>query len=379
MKLMNLRSGDGWRPGRVRVAAPGVMAWLMALAQPAEAQRVQVDASGTRVAFDTLSPLNTATLSPAVEVRQRVAYLLLSGGLTAFEGGGWATQGRADASVFATPFGLFSPVRLEALGMAAGTYHSSEFRTAATRAEGRVHASGRQLGAWLGAVGGTGWTSAGTGWTTAWGPTSGAWGRWALTQAAATFSPMRFETTWFPELNGMLAMRAGPVDLAAYAGWRGGDAAAGFADDAWAGANVALWLGRSGALVVSGGSYPSDIVQGLPDGRYLSAGVRLATARPFVPSIKRLGPPAYQREGGRGFVAFAVPGATAVRLVADWTNWQPVSMTRGPDGRWRIQVDLEPGVYRFNLLVDGDEWIVPDGVPSVDDGFGGRTGLLIVP
>jgi hypothetical protein len=28
--------------------------------------------------------------------------------------------------------------------------------------------------------------------------------------------------------------------------------------------------------------------------------------------------------------------------------------------------------------VDGERWVVPDSVPSVDDGFGGRVGLLIV-
>jgi hypothetical protein len=41
-------------------------------------------------------------------------------------------------------------------------------------------------------------------------------------------------------------------------------------------------------------------------------------------------------------------------------------------------MDLEPGVYRFNLRIDGTGWLVPSEVPSVDDGFGGHVGLLIV-
>jgi hypothetical protein len=41
-------------------------------------------------------------------------------------------------------------------------------------------------------------------------------------------------------------------------------------------------------------------------------------------------------------------------------------------------VALPPGVYRFNLIVDGERWIVPEGVTAVDDGYGGKTCLLVV-
>ncbi len=62
-----------------------------------------------------------------------------------------------------------------------------------------------------------------------------------------------------------------------------------------------------------------------------------------------------------------------------WTGWQPVPLERAADGRWVIRVTLGPGTYRFNLVIDGERWIVPDGVAAVDDGFGGKTGLLVVP
>jgi hypothetical protein len=39
---------------------------------------------------------------------------------------------------------------------------------------------------------------------------------------------------------------------------------------------------------------------------------------------------------------------------------------------------LPPGLYHFNLLVDGTEWVVPNGVTTVDDGLGGLVGVLVV-
>jgi hypothetical protein len=53
-------------------------------------------------------------------------------------------------------------------------------------------------------------------------------------------------------------------------------------------------------------------------------------------------------------------------------------LTARPDGRWETVVRLVPGAYRFSLVVDGERWTVPEGVPSMSDDFGGRVGLLIV-
>ena len=71
-------------------------------------------------------------------------------------------------------------------------------------------------------------------------------------------------------------------------------------------------------------------------------------------------------------------GAATVAVAGDWNGWEPAPLTRSPDGRWLLPRDLPAGVHRFNLLVDGERWIVPEGVPSVDDGFGGQVGLLVI-
>jgi hypothetical protein len=39
---------------------------------------------------------------------------------------------------------------------------------------------------------------------------------------------------------------------------------------------------------------------------------------------------------------------------------------------------LAPGTYHFNLLVDGNDWVVPGGVAVVSDGMGGLVAVLTV-
>ncbi|HUF82390.1 MAG TPA: glycogen-binding domain-containing protein, partial [Burkholderiales bacterium] len=70
---------------------------------------------------------------------------------------------------------------------------------------------------------------------------------------------------------------------------------------------------------------------------------------------------------------------TQVAVVGDWTGWQPVPLQRAADGRWVMRVTLSPGVYRFNVIADGTRWTVPADVAAVEDGFGSKTALLVVP
>lgn len=352
---------------------------LMVLPVDAAAQRWQLDLGGTRVKFDEAAALSSASIAPFIEWTGGIAYFSLGGSLAAFEGAQWATQGRADLSLLSPRLGS-SPVRFELLGSSAGTYHSTEFRTAATRGEARLHMSSRRAGVWFGGVGATGWTSAAPGIARGGGPTVGLWGRDRDWTATAVFTPLQIEGFWYPELTGRASVSVGPVDLLGYGGWREGAAASNVPDaTAWGGAVASIWLGRQAALVLSGGSYPSDLLQGLPDGRYLSAALRFSNRRPSVWTFKSPGRPVYAREGESGALRFKVAGASQVQVVGDWNGWEPVPMVRGSDGRWVLPVALQPGVYRFNLIVNGEQWIVPEGVVAVDDGFGGVTGLLIIP
>jgi hypothetical protein len=66
-------------------------------------------------------------------------------------------------------------------------------------------------------------------------------------------------------------------------------------------------------------------------------------------------------------------------VAGDWTAWRPVPLEQALDGRWILRLQLAAGIYRFNLIVDGERWIVPAGFATVDDGFGGKAGVLVIP
>lgn len=364
-------------PSRLNIAS--VLLLLATLAGPAEAQRWEMQAVGSQVRFDTTSALGSFSLSPFVEYQRGAVYASMTGAFTAFQGSQWATQGSGTGSFLFAPAGSSSPLRLELVGVGSGTVHSGGYRTASTRGEARLHLAGTNAGVWLGGVATTGWASSGGGLLTGVGPTAGAWGRRGGFRGTTTFTPLRIEGYWFPQLDAQVSLSTGPVDLTSYVGWRRGASGSGIDSERWAGASVSWWVSNQVALTIAGGHYPSEILQGLPSGGYLTAGIKIAAHRPVVPRVRTIGRPLYQVERGGGTLRFKLPGANEVAIVGDWTGWQRIPLRRGPDGSWIVDVSLDSGVYRFNLVVDGKRWIVPEGVPAVDNGYGGKTGLLIVP
>lgn len=51
---------------------------------------------------------------------------------------------------------------------------------------------------------------------------------------------------------------------------------------------------------------------------------------------------------------------------------------RGGTGLWSADLPLRGGAWRFAILVDGNRWTVPAGVPRLPDDFGGEVGVLVV-
>ena len=95
----------------------------------------------------------------------------------------------------------------------------------------------------------------------------------------------------------------------------------------------------------------------------------------------------YAPLGGRGVVTgnpagvileFELPAVEKAEIAGDWNGWVPQAMERVEGNRWRVSIPLERGVYHFNVRLDGDRWDVPAGVTALDDGFGGKQGILVV-
>lgn len=76
----------------------------------------------------------------------------------------------------------------------------------------------------------------------------------------------------------------------------------------------------------------------------------------------------YSKTGAKCRVTFEVPAEVAAShavLLADFTDWQPVSLTRRKDGRFSTTVSLESGrAYEYRFLLDGERWYDD---PTADD------------
>ena len=73
-----------------------------------------------------------------------------------------------------------------------------------------------------------------------------------------------------------------------------------------------------------------------------------------------------------------MPGAQSVAIAGNWNAWTPSPLRGLGDDIWEATLQLAPGVYHFNLVVDGKEWVVPGGVATIPDGMGGLLALLNV-
>jgi hypothetical protein len=169
---------------------------------------------------------------------------------------------------------------------------------------------------------------------------------------------------------------------------------------AWGGF-TASWPIIGGAyLAVSLGSYPVDLLQSLPGGRYAALSMRVPPkgwpirARP-VPRAPVVPPPPSRPELPTQYplaivvgepydslflreVRVWAPGNPRVELLADFTDWVPVPLVRQPSGDWQGYYRVPPGARRVNLRLNGGEVVVPLNVSAVDDEFTGRVGVLIV-
>jgi hypothetical protein len=123
---------------------------------------------------------------------------------------------------------------------------------------------------------------------------------------------------------------------------------------AWGTVAGVLWLTPRLGVVASAGSYPPDLAQGFPNGRFASFAIRLDShprwrheALTSDSSAGDAAPPGVsvtvaRREGLEQFVFTSsdtertirvrAPRASVVELAGDVTNWEPVALTSRGDG-----------------------------------------------
>lgn len=180
-------------------------------------------------------------------------------------------------------------------------------------------------------------------------------------------------------LNGSLGLRVGlssrlSARVAAGLWAAPGSAATPWADQVTNGELYATALAGAELAVRSGWSVPLELgvygdLQGdLAPGFTLRAGLAFGASRSPTPES---GPRAVH------LTVFA-PEATSAEVVGSFSDWQPVSMWRHPDGSWTADLALTPGVYSYVYRVDGQTVTPSDATMVREDDFGVRQGLLLV-
>ncbi|MFU8861906.1 MAG: hypothetical protein ACNA8K_15960 [Cyclonatronaceae bacterium] len=116
----------------------------------------------------------------------------------------------------------------------------------------------------------------------------------------------------------------------------------------------------------------------------LSAGVQYS----FTPVMARRGVPYGVRweikPDSKTIIEVQYKGNESLYLTGDFNDWdQPgIPLERTGRNRYRAMLDADPGIYQYKILKrqNGDlEWLDLSGqAPTVDDGFGGRNGRVII-
>jgi len=344
----------------------------------AQSLRWQIDAAGSRIQYDSLAALNSPSVAASLEWQGRRFLARLGSSITGFEGSGSSIRGSGDVVGWLSPAGQRRPLRLELRGSLSGSRHSSAFGAYLGQATVRLHIHRRRVGGWLG-------TSAGVAENTFDGnalaslvPAAGGWVRIGRVRLTAQLLDTRVEGLRFPEA-GVSGIYAAPRFDATLSGGFRDSGVDGRGNETWYGGSLAVWVLSDVGVLVSGGQYASDVLRGFPGGEFVSVGIRYSPRRhrPAVPEV----PVAliFARDAAQNReIGFVVTEAHSVAIAGDWNGWEPQPLTGNARGRWLLPADVPVGVHRFNLIVNGRKWIVPESVTSIDDDFGGKVGLLVI-
>jgi hypothetical protein len=352
-----------------------------------------VDVSATAVAYADTLRSNGASVSPAFRLDWSRATVGASASVTRLSQQEASVQASLAPSVFSPSSGPFTAELAGALG---GSTHSDGSRTGQLLGLARLYAIDGGRGAWVG--GGLGRTWDGVVWRGVRQAEIGAWMNRSETTALASLTPVVVaDTIRYADLQTALRYPRGVFELGFTAGARIGatSPAIGGSSRTWGNLSVVAWLSRQIAFVGAAGSYPVDLTQGYPGGRFVSIALRFASANTrravaelgspeaTVPNATPTGSPSFSVRtpvpgSTRRELRVFAPSAKTVEITADFTEWQPVGLTGGSDGWWSFSRDLASGTYQMNVRVDGGAWVIPVGLLSTRDEFGGLIGILTI-
>ena len=152
-------------------------------------------------------------------------------------------------------------------------------------------------------------------------------------------------------------------------------------------ATGSVWLSPTRALLVNLTRQLPDFVHGAEALQSFSIGMRFNEPSPAVARVARARPIVVlvsessgsdSVDSSRRMLRVRAPGAQRVEVMGDFTGWEPVTLDADGDA-FAAAFTLTTGSHRVVIRVDGGAWIAASNTPAVDDDFGGKVGLLVVP
>ena len=375
----------------------------------AQAPSITLDVGASGVRYADSVTASALTVTPAASMSADRGALDAYASYSQLRAGGWTSQGSLRGSAF-TP--VARAMLGELYGSVGGSAHDDGTRTGELLAMLRGHALTVHRGASLGVGAGRTWD--GVAWRNLIEGELGFWSRIGEDVLMnATFRPTVVDDSVRYTDSEISAQWSGSrVELAASAGARAGRRSRGTTASAgtWGSFNIVAWLTSTLALTGGVGSYPVDLTQGFPGGRFVSFALRLAVGRvepqgqsvspvPAAPEIATA--TATVTTTARGddrpsrlvddftvgistgaahslSIRVHAPSARSVEINADFTDWVPVNMVAMPDGWWMVTLPVRSGTHQVNVRADRGSWEVPPTLPMLRDEFGGSVGLLVV-
>jgi hypothetical protein len=152
-------------------------------------------------------------------------------------------------------------------------------------------------------------------------------------------------------------------------------------------ATVTFWRTRTQAFLVSATRQLPDFVHGADATQSVTVGIRLNEPSPAVARVRATRPivqvgeiSAADSAGAppRRTLRVRAPAASRVEVMGDFTEWEPAALVPAGDV-FSATFELSTGSHRLVVRIDGGPWMPAANTPAVDDDFGGRVGLLVVP
>ena len=223
---------------------------------------------------------------------------------------------------------------------------------------------------------------------------AGGWWRWPGVQVAATVAREWTAAQLFTEPNrggyvgtvpvayveGALGLQAERDDatLSLTATVRRDPGAERLTESSFGG-TVVFWQAPTRALFLSASSQLPDFVRGADAARSITFGIRLRDPSPATVHALRARPLVQVTgQGESRTLSVRAPTARRVEVMGDFTGWEPIELV-GAGSVFSAVVAMQSGTRRLVVRLDGGAWQPAANTPAVDDDFGGRVGLLLVP